>query len=105
MSRITRGRRLTVMVLCAGLFLVGCASRPSADALTDSILQAAESDAAISLTEDEARCIADELLDSDLADTTVAGLAENFDEPEVLASDADTVESTVSDAAIFCADS
>ncbi len=59
----------------------------------------------MSLTESQARCIADELLDSDLSDTTVAGLAENFDAPEVLASDADTVEQTVADAAVTCANS
>ncbi len=100
------GRRgLTVVLAAAGLLLAGCASRPSADALTESILEAADVDATVSLTESQARCIADELLDSGLSDTTVAGLAENFDQPEVLASDADTVESTVAEAAIVCADS
>ncbi len=98
-------RRMTVLLAGGALFLAGCASRPSADALTESILEAADTDTAVSLTESQARCIADELLDSDLADTTVAGLAENFDQPEVLASDADTVEATVADAAIVCADS
>ncbi len=105
MSRNKGRRRLAVILAAAVLLLVGCASRPSADALTESILEAAAVDAAVSLTESQARCIAEELLDSDLSDTTVAGLAENFDEPEVLASDADTVESTVADAAIVCADS
>lgn len=98
-------QRLTVLVAGAVLFLSACASRPNADALTQSILDAAELDAAVTLTEAQARCIADELLDSDLSDTTVAGLAENFDQPEVLASDADTVEATVAEAAIVCADS
>ncbi len=105
MSRTMGVQRLTVVLVGALLFLTGCASRPSADALTQSILDAAEIDAAVTLTEAQARCIADELLDSDLSDTTVAGLAENFDQPEVLASDADTVESTVAEAAIVCADS
>lgn len=105
MSRKLGVQRLTVVLVSAVLFLAGCAGRPSADALTQSILEAADVDAAVSLTEAQARCIADELLDSDLSDTTVAGLAENFDQPEVLASDADTVESTVAEAAIVCADS
>lgn len=104
MSRNTGVQRLTVVLVGVALFLSGCASRPSADALTQSILDAAEIDAAVTLTEAQARCIADELLDSELSDTTVAGLAENFDQPEVLASDADTVEATVADAAIVCAD-
>lgn len=105
MSRKLGVRRLTVVLVSAMLFLAGCASRPSADALTQSIIEAADADAAVTLTETQARCIAEELLGSDLSDTTVSGLAENFDQPEVLASDADTVESTVAEAAIVCADS
>ena len=105
MARTTGRRRLTVGLAGMVLFLAGCASRPSADALTESIVGAAEADAAVSLTDTQARCIANELLDSDLSDATVAGLAEDFDQPEVLASDVDTVESTVADAAIVCADS
>ena len=105
MSRNMGRRRPIVLLVSATMFLAACASRPSADALTESILEAASTDAAVALTEAQARCIADELLDSDLSDTTVAGLAENFDQPEVLASDADTVESTVADAAIVCAES
>jgi len=105
MARNVGGQRLAVALAGAALFLAGCASRPSADALTQSILDAAEVDATVSLTEAQARCIADELLDSNLSDAAVAGLAENFDEPEVLASDADSVESTVAEAAIVCAQS
>lgn len=105
MARNMGQRRLTLGLAATALFLAGCASRPSADALTESILEAADGDAAVTLNETQARCIADELLDSGLADSTVAGLAEDFDQPEVLASDADTVESTVADAAIVCADS
>ena len=97
--------RSATLLVGSVLILAGCASRPSADALTQSILEAAEVDSAVSLSDTQARCIADELLDSDLSDTTVAGLAENFDQPEVLASDADSVESTVADAAIVCAES
>lgn len=105
MARNVVRRRLVGLSVAMVVLLAGCASRPSADDLTQSILQAADADSAISLTETQARCIADELLDSGLADTTVAGLAENFDAPEVLASDADSVEQTVAEAAVNCADS
>jgi len=101
MSRTVLRRSVAVAIGC--LLLVGCANRPSADELTQSIIQAANNDETVALTDDQARCIADEIIDSDLSDTTVAGLAENFDQPRVLASDADEVEQTVADAAIICA--
>lgn len=104
MSR-TVWRRGLVSLTVGTLLLTACASRPSAEELTESILRASEADDTVSLTGEQAACIADELLDSDLGDTTVSGLAENFDNPEVLASDVDDVERTVAEAAILCAGS
>lgn len=84
------------------LALVACASRPSADELTDSVLQAGTAEG-IELSNEEAACIADELLNADLDDATLAGLAEDFDNPEVSAADVDRVETAVADAAVECA--
>lgn len=92
---------------CGLLLAVGlsaCASRPSADALTDSILRAS-ADEAIELSDDQASCIANALIDSDLEDVTVNGLVEDFDQPEVAASDAEEVEAVVATAAVTCAGS
>ncbi len=91
------------MVGC-GLMLAllsSCADRPSSEALIDSILRASDSQS-IELSNDQAECIAEALLDSDLADITVTGLAENFDQPAVAAADADDVEAIVSNAAVGC---
>jgi hypothetical protein len=103
MARNIGRQGVTALLLGCALFLVSCANRPTAGQLVDSILQADAADDAISLTEDQAGCIADELLDSSLGDATLAGLAENFDTPNVLASDADDVEQVVADAAVACA--
>jgi len=96
---------VTTLLLGGTLFLVSCANRPTAGQLVDSIMQADAADDAISLTESQAGCIADELLDSGLGDATLAGLAEDFDTPTVLASDADEIEQAVADAAVACANS
>lgn len=91
------------MAAC-GLVAVGCADRPTAQELQDSIVIAAENDPTITLTPDQARCIADRLLDTDLSDTTLDGLASNFDEPEVLSAEVNKVEPAVADAAAACVD-
>jgi hypothetical protein len=105
MARI-KGRRDVPALLAGGvLLLVGCATRPTAAELSESILRADAADDAISLTDEQAGCIADELLDSSLGNATLAGLAENFDTPDVLAADADDVEQVVADAAVACAGS
>ena len=93
---------ITAGLFTFGAMLTACAERPTVEQLTESIL-AAEAAEAVSLTDGQARCIAGELLDSDLADETLAGLAENFDTPNVLAADADDAEGVVADAAITCA--
>lgn len=102
------GTRRKVSALCgvwlSAAALAGCADRPSNDALTDSILRASDSQA-IELSNEQASCIAEALLDSDLADVTVTGLAENFDQPAVAAADADNVEAIVADAAVSCSGS
>lgn len=87
---------------CGLLFLAGCANRPTTTDLGESILNASESDPSIVLSSDEAECIAQLLIDSDLSDTTLSGLVENFNEPEVLAAEADDVTPAVAAAAEAC---
>lgn len=100
---MTRTRTL-IAAAAALLALAGCGSRPSEDTLAQSILNAANSNAStVSVSPDQARCIARILLASKLSDTTVGGLAKDFDRPQVLESEADQVESLVSAAAQQCA--
>lgn len=65
-------------------------------------MEAANNDPTITLTADQARCIADRLLDTNLSDTTLDGLAANFDEPQVLSTEVNRVEPAVADAAASC---
>ncbi|MFV0524380.1 MAG: hypothetical protein ACK5RL_07785 [Acidimicrobiales bacterium] len=90
------------LALSSALTLTGCASRPSEDDLADAILAATADDPAVDVSEDTARCIAGQLLSSDLSDTTLEGLAENFDSPQVLETELDRVEPVVSQAAATC---
>jgi hypothetical protein len=98
MSRIV----IVVSMIVFGLLAVGCADRPSAADLTDSIVKAAEANEAITITGDEARCIADQLLSTDLSDTTLSGLVEDFNEPQVLEAELERVNPAISDAALAC---
>lgn len=84
------------------LFIAGCADRPTSADLTQSILTAAQDDPAVVLSNDEAACIAERLLATGLSDTTMSGLAENFDQPEVLSAEVDRVEPAVAEAAAAC---
>lgn len=85
-----------------GLLAAGCADRPSAADLSQSIIDAAEADEAVTLTAEEAQCIANQLLATGLSDTTLSGLADNFDEPEVLSAESERVTPAVTDAARAC---
>ncbi len=93
-----------LIALLGGLLLAltACASRPDRDSLTQAIMTAAAADATVEISESDASCIAQYLLDSSLSDTTLAGLAEDFDEPEVLSSERQQVEPLVSEAATVC---
>jgi PBP1b-binding outer membrane lipoprotein LpoB len=97
MSRI----RLVPAVVGA-LLLTGCADRPAAETLADAIVRAADQDPTVDLDAEQARCIAEHLLASGLSDTTLEGLAENFDSPEVLSAEVDQVEPAIADAALDC---
>lgn len=101
--RFSRTMRLGVVTAVAGLWLTGCASTPSSDDLAASILRAAEADPSINLTNEEAGCMAGIFLDAGLSDTTLEGLAENFDQPTVLAAEQDQIEPLVTEAALKCA--
>jgi len=89
-------------VLVGCLLVVGCASRPSVDELSRSILAAAEQDQTVNVTPEQADCIARHLLDSGLSDTTMEGLAADFDSPEVLSAEVEEVEPAVAEAAAAC---
>ena len=92
-----------VAALAAGVLLVSsCASRPSSEELTEAILVATEADPNIEITSEQAACIAGLLLESNLSDTTLSGMAENFDNPEVLQTELDQVEPQVTAAALAC---
>jgi hypothetical protein len=93
---------LSITVVVSSLLLLGCGSRPTEGDLTSSILAAADANADVTLSEDEAACIARVLLDSDLSDLTLTGLAADFSQPEVLEDEADLVEPLVAGAAQFC---
>lgn len=97
-------KRYSLAVGAACLLLAACAGRPSADDLTNSILRASAGEA-VELSDAQAECIASALLDSDLEDVTISGLAENFDEPEVAVADAGDVETVVARAAVTCSGS
>ncbi len=91
-----------VPALLGLLLLSACADRPPVDDLASAIVAAAGQDPTVEVTNEQARCIAERLLDSGLSDTTLAGLAENFDSPEVLSDEKDDVESLVAEAATAC---
>lgn len=95
---------MSIGLMLAVLAVAACASRPSADELTDSVLRAGTAEG-IELSNEEAGCIADRLLNADLDDATLAGLADDFDNPEVSAADVDRVEAAVAEAAVECAGS
>lgn len=104
---LSKGRSplsIAAALAVCGLAFVGCANRPTPQQLQESILIAAENDPTITVSQDQARCIADRLLDTDLSDTTLDGLAENFDEPQVLSAEVNRVEPAVADAAATCVD-
>jgi PBP1b-binding outer membrane lipoprotein LpoB len=94
--------RIVGLIIGCLLVLVGCATRPSHQELTDAILTATEAEPDIDLSAEEAACIATALLASDLSDTTLSGLAEDFDSPQVLEEELELVEPLVSEAANAC---
>ncbi len=98
MSRI----RIASVMVGTVLLVTACANRPTSEELTDSIISAAQNDPTVSLTEEEAGCIAQRLLETGLSDTTMAGLADNFNEPEVLSAEVEKVTPAVADAAAAC---
>lgn len=94
--------RIVATVAAGALLVTSCASRPSTDELTNAILSATDADPSIEITAEQAACIASLLLESDLSDTTLSGMAEDFDNPEVLQTELDDVEPQVTAAALAC---
>jgi len=104
---VPRSRPLVIVAALAAFgscgLLAGCASRPSEADLTSSILTATNAaNSTVTLSSEQAACIARALLASDLSDTTLSGLAEDFDKPEVLETEADQVRPVVAAAAEQC---
>ncbi|MEZ5407173.1 MAG: hypothetical protein R2761_04050 [Acidimicrobiales bacterium] len=95
---------LAAVLAAAGCgLLAGCASRPSEEDLTNSILTATNAaDSTVTLSSEQAACIARALLATNLSDTTLSGLAQDFDKPEVLETEADRVRPAVEAAAEQC---
>ncbi len=93
-----------MIALLAGgaLLLSACASRPSEEDLTTAILTATNADPNVEVSQVQAACIARVLLESDLSDTTLSGLADDFDNPEVLQTEINDVEPLVTAAALSC---
>ena len=98
MSRIP----IAALLIGTGLLAAGCANSPTTADLTESIVQASENHPTVAITLEEAQCIAAQLLSTDLSDTTMSGLAEDFNEPEVLSAEQDKVTPAVTDAAREC---
>lgn len=98
---MTLSRLVGTLAACA-LLVTACASRPSEEELTEAILTATNADPNVDITADQATCIAGQLLGSDLSDTTLSGLAEDFDNPEVLQTEVDDIEPLVTAAAETC---
>lgn len=96
--------RIRIVLCCAVvcLPLVACATRPAEAKLTEAILTATAAQNDIDLSAEVAACIARHLLASDLSDTTLAGLAEDFDAPEVLEVEINDVRPLVTEAAAAC---
>jgi len=86
----------------AVLLLSACATRPEESELTASIQRAAAAEERVTLTPEQATCISQWILASDLSDTTLAGLAKDFDNPEVLETEVNKVEPLVTEAATQC---
>ena len=89
-------------MLAGALLLAACATTPSEEELTEAILIATNAEPSVNLSSEQAACIARELLASNLSDTTLSGLAEDFDNPEVLETEVDDVEPLVTAAAAAC---
>ena len=94
--------RVIGVLVAAVIGLSACASRPSEEDLTNAILVATNADPDVDVSDVYAACIASELLGSSLSDTTLSGLAENFDSPEVLETEINAVEPAVTAAALAC---
>ncbi len=95
--------RLGLPLVAAGLLMAACATRPSTNELAQAIIDAAAEDPATgAVTAEEAICIADEILDAGLSDTSLSGLVEDFDNPSVLETEADEIEGIVAAAAAVC---
>ncbi|MGF1596735.1 MAG: hypothetical protein ACFCVK_07350 [Acidimicrobiales bacterium] len=101
MTKVKASKLTSLAIAC--LLAAGCSSPPSQDELTEAILAATEAAPDIELSPAQASCMAERLIDSDLSETTLAGLAADFANPEVLRSETEDVERLVSAAALACA--
>ena len=93
-------------VICsvvAILFVSGCASRPSAEELAQSIRNASLEDPASDVSLEHANCVADYLLNNtELSDTTLSGLTQDFATPKILGTETGSVVEIVNVASAQC---
>jgi|GEM_PF-5469672 len=84
------------------LLLTGCSSRPTQDQLSLSIIAASEDNPTSDINTDHADCVAQALLESDLSDTTLDGLAQNFSTAIILGTEQDKLPKILNTASQDC---
>jgi len=90
------------LALGSCLMLNACSSGPNEEELARSIFNAATENPDVALSNRQAECIAHELLALGLSDTTLKGLVEDFNRPNVLDSEAEELSDQVKAAATAC---
>ncbi|MEM7341189.1 MAG: hypothetical protein AAF467_21215 [Actinomycetota bacterium] len=89
-------------LLAVTLVLAGCASTPSREELAQSILDSVAIDPEVAIDANQALCVADQLLASQLSNTTLDGLASDFDNPTVLNTEQNRVQAAIRAAVAAC---
>ncbi len=100
---MVRAAALAIPVVTA-LIAVSCASRPSETELAAAIMAATADRPGIAMTPERAGCLARGLLASNLSDTTLSGLADDFSQPEVLETETDDLEPLIAEIDAGCSD-
>ncbi len=91
------------IAVAAGLcLLTSCAAQPTAQDLATSIKKASDADPTLNTSDEQSLCIAAILLEADLSDTSLSGLAKDFADPTVLVTEKKKIERTVQEAAAIC---
>ena len=78
------------------VILSSCSNNPSKEALSGSIIEASRNNVNSEVSPEAADCIADGLISSELSDTTLEGLAEDFTRPEILGAESERLQELLS---------